>query len=230
MEENKIVIYQTEDGQTQIDVRLENDTVWLTQAQMVDLFKSSRTNILEHIQHIYEDDELDEISTCRKFRQVQKEGNRMVHRTKTMYNLDMIISVGYRVNTKRGIRFRQWANRVLKEFIIKGYVMDDERLKGNHPFGADYFEDLLERISEIRRSERSNCQKITDIYAEFSCDYDCKSDITKAFYKTMCNMMQKDKDLNLLTASFLGIAERRAHQHLLTTMTEWNELLINKTV
>ena len=125
MEENKIVIYQTEDGQTQIDVRLENETVWLTQAQMVDLFKSSRTNILEHIQHIYEDDELDEISTCRKFRQVQKEGNRMVHRTKTMYNLDMIISVGYRVNTKRGIRFRQWANRVLKEYLIKGYVVNE---------------------------------------------------------------------------------------------------------
>ena len=125
MEENKIVIYQTEDGQTQIDVRLENDTVWLTQAQMVDLFKSSRTNILEHIQHIYEDDELDEISTCRKFRQVQKEGNRMVHRTKTMYNLDMIISVGYRVNTKRGIRFRQWANRVLKEYLIRGYVVNE---------------------------------------------------------------------------------------------------------
>ena len=125
MEENKIVIYQTEDGQTQIDVRLENETVWLTQAQMVELFKSSRTNILEHIQHIYEDDELDEISTCRKFRQVQKEGNRMVHRMKTMYNLDMIISVGYRVNTKRGIRFRQWANRVLKEYLIKGYVVNE---------------------------------------------------------------------------------------------------------
>ena len=103
MEENKIVIYQTEDGQTQIDVRLENDTVWLTQAQMVDLFKSSRTNILEHIQHIYEDEELDGISTCRKFRQVQKEGNRMVHRTKMMYNLDMIISVGYLMLSNSGL-------------------------------------------------------------------------------------------------------------------------------
>lgn len=125
MEENKIVIYQTEDGQTQIDVRLENETVWLTQAQMVALFKSSRTNILEHIQHIYEDEELEKISTCRKFRQVQKEGNRMVNRTKTMYNLDMIISVGYRVNTKRGIKFRQWANRILKEYLIKGFVINE---------------------------------------------------------------------------------------------------------
>ena len=125
MKQDQIVIYQTEDGQTQIDVRLENETVWLTQAQMVTLFKSSRTNILEHIQHIYEDDELDESSTCRKCRQVQKEGNRMVNRTKTMYNLDMIISVGYRVNTKRGIKFRQWANKILKQYLIKGYVIND---------------------------------------------------------------------------------------------------------
>ena len=125
MEENKIIIYQTEDGQTQIDVRLENDTVWLTQQQMVQLFKSSRTNILEHIQHIYEVEELDKISTCRNFRQVQKEGNRMVNRTKTMYNLDMIISVGYRVNTKRGIKFRQWANKVLKQYLIKGYAVNE---------------------------------------------------------------------------------------------------------
>ena len=125
MEEDKIVIYQTEDGQTQIDVRLENETVWLTQAQMVELFKSSRTNILEHIQHIYEVEELDKISTCRNCRQVQKEGNRMVNRTKTMYNLDMIISVGYRVNTKRGIKFRQWANKVLKQYLIKGYAVNE---------------------------------------------------------------------------------------------------------
>ena len=125
MEENKIIIYQTEDGQTQIDVRLENETVWLTQQQMVQLFKSSRSNILEHIQHIYEVEELDKISTCRNFRQVQKEGNRMVNRTKTMYNLDMIISVGYRVNTKRGIKFRQWANKVLKQYLIKGYAVNE---------------------------------------------------------------------------------------------------------
>lgn len=125
MEENKIIIYQTEDGQTQIDVRLENETVWLTQQQMVQLFKSSRTNILEHIQHIYEVEELDKISTCRNFRQVQKEGNRMVNRAKTMYNLDMIISVGYRVNTKRGIKFRQWANKVLKQYLIKGYAVNE---------------------------------------------------------------------------------------------------------
>ena len=123
---NSIVIYQTEDGQTQIDVRLENDTVWLTQAQMAELFQSSRTNILEHIQHIYEDEELEECSTCRKFRQVRQEGKRMVTREIPMYNLDLIISVGYRVNSKRGVKFRQWANRILKEYLVKGYVVNEK--------------------------------------------------------------------------------------------------------
>ena len=120
-----IVIYQTEDGQTQVDVRMENDTVWLTQAQMAELFKSSRTNIVEHIQHIYDEDELDETSTCRKFRQVRQEGKRMVTREMPIYNLDMIISVGYRVNSKRGVKFRQWANRILKEYLVKGYAVND---------------------------------------------------------------------------------------------------------
>ena len=120
-----IIIYQTEDGQTQVDVRMENDTVWITQAQMAELFKSSRTNIVEHIQHIYDEDELDETSTCRKFRQVRQEGKRMVTREIPMYNLDMIISVGYRVNSKRGVKFRQWANRILKEYLVKGYAVND---------------------------------------------------------------------------------------------------------
>ena len=125
MEENKIVIYQTEDGQTQIDVRLENETVWLTQAQMAELFQSSRTNIVEHIQHIYKDEELEENPTCRKFRHVRQEGNRMVTREIPMYNLDMIISVGYRVNSKRGVKFRQWANRILKDYLVKGFAVND---------------------------------------------------------------------------------------------------------
>ena len=124
-ENNQIIIYQTEDGQTQVDVRMEDDTVWLTQAQMAELFKSSRTNIVEHIQHIYDEEELDEISTCRKFRQVRQEGKRMVTREMPMYNLDMIISVGYRVNSKRGVKFRQWANKILKEYLVKGYAVND---------------------------------------------------------------------------------------------------------
>ena len=124
-ENNQIIIYQTEDGQTRVDVRMENETVWLPQAQMAELFKSSRTNIVEHIQHIYDEEELDEISTCRKFRQVRQEGKRMVTREMPMYNLDMIISVGYRVNSKRGVKFRQWANKILKEYLVKGYAVND---------------------------------------------------------------------------------------------------------
>ena len=123
--QDQIVIYQTEDGQTQIDVRLENETVWLTQAQMAELFKSSRTNVLEHIQHIYEDEELEKEATCRNFRQVRQEGKRTVNRAIIMYNLDMIISVGYRVNSKRGVKFRQWANKVIKDYLIKGYAVNE---------------------------------------------------------------------------------------------------------
>ena len=125
MKQDQIVIYQTEDGKTQIDVRLENETVWLTQAQMAELFKSSRTNVLEHIQHIYEDEELEKEATCRNFRQVRQEGKRTVNRAIIMYNLDMIISVGYRVNSKRGVKFRQWANKVIKDYLIKGYAVNE---------------------------------------------------------------------------------------------------------
>jgi len=125
MEENKIVIYQTEDGQTQIDVRLENETVWLTQAQMAELFETDRTSIVRHINNIYRVDELDREATCAKIAQVQTEGKRQVTRTVPYFNLDMIISVGYRVNSKRGIKFRQWANRVLKDYLVKGYAVND---------------------------------------------------------------------------------------------------------
>lgn len=125
MEENKIVIYQTEDGQTQIDVRMEDETVWLTQAQMAELFQTDRTSIVRHINNIYKIDELDRDSTCAKIAQVQIEGNRKVNRSISFYNLDMIISVGYRVNSKRGIKFRQWANRVLKDYLVKGYAVNE---------------------------------------------------------------------------------------------------------
>ena len=125
MKQDQIVIYQTEDGKTQIDVRLENETVWLTQTQMAQLFKSSRTNVLEHIQHIYEDEELEKEATCRNFRLVRQEGKRTVNRAIIMYNLDMIISVGYRVNSKRGVKFRQWANKVIKDYLIKGYAVNE---------------------------------------------------------------------------------------------------------
>jgi hypothetical protein len=125
MEEDKIIIYQTEDGQTQIDVRLENDTVWLTQAQMAELFQTDRTSIVRHINNIYKVEELDRDSTCAKIAQVQIEGKRTVKRDIPYFNLDMIISVGYRVNSKRGIKFRQWANRVLKDYLVKGYAINE---------------------------------------------------------------------------------------------------------
>ena len=125
IENNKIVIYQTEDGQTQIDVRLENDTVWLTQAQMADLFQTDRTSILRHVSNIYKVEELDKESTCAKIAQVQIEGKRSVKRIVPFYNLDMIISVGYRVNSKRGVKFRQWANHVLRDYLVKGYAIND---------------------------------------------------------------------------------------------------------
>ncbi len=125
MEENKIIIYQSEDGQTQIDVRLENETVWLTQAQMAELFQTDRTSIVRHIQNIYRINELDRESTCAKIAQVQTEGKRLVTRTIPYFNLDMIISVGYRVNSKRGIKFRQWANKILKDYLVKGYAVND---------------------------------------------------------------------------------------------------------
>ena len=149
MEENNnnIVIYQTDDGKTKLDVKLEDETVQLSQQQMAELFSTSRTNIIEHINNIYEE-ELDKNSTCQNFRQVRKEGNRMVNREIPYYNLDMIISLGYRIKSKNATNFRRWATERLKEYMIKGFTMDDERLKGNG--GGNYWKELLARIKDIR--------------------------------------------------------------------------------
>ena len=151
-EYGEILIYQTDDGQTNIEVKIEDDTVWLTQQQMSELFQTSRTNVVEHIKHIYEEGELDEIATCRNFRQVRKEGNREVTRQIPYYNLDMIISLGYRIKSVIATRFRQWATKRLKEYMIKGFTIDDERLKGNG--GGNYWKELLDRIRDIRSSEK----------------------------------------------------------------------------
>ena len=180
-----IVIYQTEDGDTKIDVRFVDETVWLTQQQMAEVFQSSRTNIVEHIQHIYEEGELDEASTCRKFRQVRTEGNRQVTREIPYYNLDMIISLGYRVQSQIATRFRRWATERLHEYIQKGFTMDDDRLKQG---GSRYFRELLQRIRDIRSSERNFYQQVTDIYATAT-DYDPRSDLTKAFFSTVQNKL-----------------------------------------
>ena len=147
-----IIIYQTEDGNTEIDVRIADDTVWLTQSQLVELFCSSKANISEHIKKIYDEGELDRESTVRKFRTVQIEGEREVSRNIDYYNLDMIISLGYRVKSKVATNFRKWATERLKEYMIKGFAMDDERLKGNA--GGNYWKELLDRIRDIRSSEK----------------------------------------------------------------------------
>lgn len=182
----EIVIYQTEDGNTKIDVRFENETVWLTQAQLVDLYQSSKANISEHIKHIFEEGELDEKSTVRKFRIVRVEGNREVAREVTHYNLDMIISLGYRVRTMIATQFRRWATERLKEYIIKGFTMDDERLK--NVGGGNYWKELLDRIRDIRSSEKMLYRQVLDLYAT-SLDYNPKSDESKRFFQIVQNKL-----------------------------------------
>ena len=188
LEENQgdIVIYQTEDGDTKIDVRFVDETVWLTQQQMAELFQSSRTNIVEHIQHIYEEGELDEASTCRKFRQVRTEGNRQVTREIPYYNLDMIISLGYRVKSMIATHFRRWATERLKEYMVKGFTMDDDRLKKLG--GGNYWKELLARIRDIRSSEKVMYRQVLDLYAT-SVDYDPKSAESVAFFKMVQNKL-----------------------------------------
>ena len=184
--QGEVVIYQTDNGATKIDVRFVDETVWLTQQQMAELFKSSRSNIVEHIQHIYEEGELDENSTCRKFRQVQTEGSREVTREISHYNLDMIISLGYRVKSIIATHFRRWATEHLKEYIVKGFTMDDERLKKLG--GGNYWQELLNRIRDIRSSEKVIYRQVLDLYAT-SIDYDPKSSETAAFFKMVQNKL-----------------------------------------
>lgn len=187
--ESNILLYKTAQGETRIEVIFNNETFWMSQKRMADLFGVDRATIAYHLSQIYESGELTKEATCRKIQQVQLEGERDVERTPLFYNLDAIIVVGYRVNSYQATQFRIWATSVLKEFIIKGYVLDDERLKQGKHFGKDYFDDLLERIREIRTSERRYYQKITDVYAECSADYDAKSESTKLFFKMVQNMM-----------------------------------------
>lgn len=182
----EILIYQSEDGLTNIEVKIQDETVWLTQQQMADLFQTSRTNVVEHIGHIYEERELDEKSTCRKFRQVRKEGSREVSREMPYYNLDMIISLGYRVKSKIATNFRRWATERLKEYMIKGFTMDDERLKNLG--GGNYWKELLDRIRDIRSSEKVMYRQVLDLYAT-SVDYNPKSSESIAFFKMVQNKL-----------------------------------------
>lgn len=189
MQENKsqIVIYQTENGETKLDVRFQDETVWLTQKMMAELFQTTSQNITIHLKNIFEEGELEESSTCKDFLQVQKEGKREVKRNQKFYNLDAIISVGYRIKSHVATKFRQWATHQLKEYIVKGFVLDDERLK-NPDLPFDYFEELERRIQDIRTSEKRFYRKIIDIYAT-SVDYDPTLDISIEFFKTVQNKL-----------------------------------------
>ena len=183
--ENNIIIYQDEDGITKVSVRLVNEDIWLTQNQIAEIYKTTQQNISLHINNIYKDKELEKNSTNKEFLLVQNEGNRRVRRNIDHYNLDMIISLGYRVQSQVATRFRIWATQRLHEYIQKGFTMDDERLKQG---GSRYFRELLQRIRDIRSSERNFYQQVTDIYAT-SIDYDPRSDLTKKFFATVQNKL-----------------------------------------
>jgi hypothetical protein len=185
---SEIIFYQTAQGQKKISVTYDEETVWLTQKQLAELFKVTPQNITQHLKKIYEEGELEVSGTCKEILQVQTEGEREVQRKRKYYSLDAIIAVGYRVNSYEATQFRIWATNTLKEFIIKGFVLDDERLKQGRNIGQDYFDELLERIREIRASERRFYQKITDIYA-LSADYDKNAPITKEFFATVQNKL-----------------------------------------
>jgi hypothetical protein len=184
-ESQQFLIYQSEDGSTRIDVMLEAETLWLNQKQLTELFGKAKGTISEHIRHIFEDGELTPMATVRLFRTVQAEGGREVTREVEHYNLDMILALGFRVRSPVGVRFRQWANDKLKEYIVKGFVLDDARLK-NPGKGRDYFDELTRRLQDIRTSERRFYQKITDIYAT-SVDYDARHPLTQQFFATVQN-------------------------------------------
>lgn len=186
--ENNFIIYQNPNGEVKVDVFVENETVWLTQKSMGELFGVVKSTISEHLSNVFETNELKKEATVRNFRTVQKEGERQVKRELEYYNLDAIISVGYRVNSTKATQFRIWATKTLKEYIIKGFVLDDNRLKqGESIFNKDYFRELLERVRSIRASERRIYQQITDVFSECSIDYDPHSEITKNFYALVQN-------------------------------------------
>ena len=189
MNQHEIILYQMEDTNVCVSVYYANDTFWLSQKAMAELFDCSTDNISLHLKNIYLEEELGEDATSEFFSVVQKEGTREVKRKVKCYNLDAIIAVGYRVNSKKATRFRQWATKTLKEFITKGFVLNDDMLKNGKPFGKDYFDELLERIREIRASERRAYQKIADVFEQCSYDYDKNSETTRAFYAFVQNKL-----------------------------------------
>lgn len=188
-QEHEVVLYQVEGSNICVNVMFKEDTFWMTQKAMADLFECTTDNISLHLKNIYKEEELDENGTAEFFSVVQNEGQRSVKRKVKCYNLDAIIAVGYRVNSKKATHFRQWATKTLKEYITKGFVLNDDMLRNGKPFGKDYFDELLERIREIRASERRAYQKITDVFEQCSYDYDKNSEVTKSFYAFVQNKL-----------------------------------------
>ncbi len=223
-EQQQFLIYQSEDGATRIDVMLDAETLWLSQKQLTELFGKAKGTISEHIKHIFEDGELTPVATVRLFRTVQPEGGRDVAREVEHYNLDMVLALGFRVRSPVGVRFRQWANDKLKEYIVKGFVLDDERLK-NPGQGWDYFDELTRRLQDIRTSERRFYQKITDIYAT-SMDYDANHALTQTFFATVQNKVHFA--IHGRTAAELIISRADSNQPNMG-LTNWDGARIRKT-
>jgi hypothetical protein len=218
---SEIILYRTEDNRTEIQVTLQNETVWLSQAQMAELFQKSVPTINEHIKNIYAEGELDEKATIRNFRIVQAEKKRTVTRSVDFYNLDVIISVGYRVNSHRGTQFRIWATQRLKEYIVKGFVMDDKRLAGGT---TNYFDELVQRVRRIRTSEKNFYEKVRDIFTT-SIDYDPKTDYARQFYATVQNKFHYA--IHGHTAAEL-IAERVDSTKPFMGMTNWSGNIVTR--
>ena len=216
--EGMIILYQTDSGKVAVNVYFEDETFWLTQKAMAELFDVQIPAITKHLKNIFDEEELDYASTISKKEIVQTEGDRKVRRTVDFYNLDAIIAVGYRVNSKKATRFRQWATNTLREYIQKGFVLNDDMLKNGRTFGRDYFDELLERIREIRASERRAYQKIADIFEQCSYDYDKNNNLTREFYSFVQNKLHYA--ITGKTAAEL-IAERVDSEHPTMGLTTW---------
>ena len=231
----EILLYNNGGEKEFVSVVFRDETFWLTQKAMAELFDVKTPAISKHLQNIYEEEELDRTTTISKMETVQNEGGRSVRRVVDFYNLDAIIAVGYRVNSKKATRFRQWATKTLKEYITKGFVLNDELMKNCRPFGRDYFDELLERIREIRASERRAYQKIADIFEQCSYDYDKNSESTKIFYTAVWNNLlpepgkAEDYQNQTIFSKMIYFAENAAENGELLHMENWLDILNNCT-
>ena len=221
---SEFLLYQTEDGQTRIEVRLQDETVWMTQAAMAELYQTTPQNITTHLKAIYNESELEASATCKEYLQVQPEGSRRVSRTRKFYSLPAIIAMGYRVRSHRGTQFRRWATERLNEYLVKGFTMNDDRLKAGVNIGSDYFDELLERIRDIRSSEKRFYQKIRDIY-KLAADYDPRAEETLEFFRIVQNKLHFA--ISAKTAAEL-ISERADATRPNMGLTSWKGTKVRK--